>query len=263
MSEFVLGGPESDVSWYNNVVPFGIPLPIMPRAELSWNDKAVFARLIFYGGPRGLAYAYQSTLGEDLGLRRQVVNACLKRLEAVGLIRFRGRRKRANIYSFPAHPWMLPSVRKPDTSERGSVRKADSSSVDAVEGASKCPKSGQDPVRKADKILSEKRTQRYQVEDTKSTYPPSSPQRGDAHTRDDGGSLKDCLVGLWSPHRPGEVEWQDLAELVQEHGEEAVRYWLIEAKERGIPRRNLLGYASRCLRNAARGGGEDYSNVCW
>lgn len=92
-----------------------VPEQIARRRELSWNEKAVWARLARYEGGKGEARPKLETLAEELGISWDTAQRAVMALERVGLIRVtrRNHSRRPSLVEFLDHPWLreaLPQI---------------------------------------------------------------------------------------------------------------------------------------------------------
>ncbi len=83
-----------------------IPEPIykLPRHELSWGAKVVYARLLRYAGRNGHAFPRRETLSQEVGYKSRQLDKYLAELKQKGFIRTERRMHRSNIYTFLLHP---------------------------------------------------------------------------------------------------------------------------------------------------------------
>lgn len=85
-----------------------IPEQLASRRELTWNEKAVWARLARYEGKTGEARPKLETLAEELGISWDTAQRAVQALERHGLIRVTRRNfsRRPSLVEFLDHPWL-------------------------------------------------------------------------------------------------------------------------------------------------------------
>jgi hypothetical protein len=259
----------SDVQFRSVLVPEWLA----QYGGLSWEAKAVFARLVFhsFSGRQGIAFPSQRTLCEECALAPRTLRRRLVELQEDGLIEPIGFHKRAVIWQFLAHPAMPECSRpKAPTSERGSRPKApplSSGEEGQPENESKAADLAGDSRRIWPEIVGQKRrfikdegnSLRVGREvDGKGGHPPiPSPSVGTPATPANARAPDDdplflLFAELWEGTAP-DAALMGLRRLVGLHGAEAVMTYLRSAAETATCRRErVLTYVERCLENRGR-----------
>ncbi len=87
----------------------------------------------------------------------------------------------------------------------------------------------------------------YRVQSTDSTHPACGSDDDETPIR---AKIREVFSRLMLPQVPTEMDWSELACLIEEKSESDVLRFLKEAEIRRVRRRGVLPYLSTCLRNA-------------
>jgi hypothetical protein len=229
----------------------------MTYTGIPASAKLVYARLVRYGGTRGLAYPSHSTLAEECGISLRCAKESLKLLEDKGFLIRKGTIRQSTVYGFLLHQCLVEpvqNVHQPHALKPSKpVQKVHQEAEESPTGAESAPQ----PVQKvhstgAESAYKESHEESHERESCTPTIPPAEQPAAGSGDKPDICPIRALYNELIFGMRPDFMNYQELEALEEEYGADAVLTALHVASRANIRRRGVLPYVNKVLKSQSK-----------